>query len=72
MSKPSEKTRLIRIKEVIHQTGLSRAAVYDLMKQGKFPASIKLSGISVAWVESEVDDFVTSRIAASRTPNSAD
>lgn len=73
MSKPAEAPtpRLIRIKEVINKTGMSRAAVYDQMNQQKFPNSIKLSGVSTAWNESEVDQWIHERIAASRKDGGA-
>lgn len=36
--------RLIRLKEVMHQTGLARATVYKYMKEEKFPLSVSLGG----------------------------
>ena len=35
--------RLIRIREVMNKTGLSKSGVYDLMNAGQFPKSIRLS-----------------------------
>lgn len=55
--------RLIRLREVMAITGLSRSYVYELAKQGKFPQSVKLSEKSVAWIEAEVKDWVDQRIA---------
>jgi len=56
---------LIRIKEVCERTGLSRSYLYQLSKVGNFPQSISLvpGGTSVAWVASEVDEWVNQRIA---------
>lgn len=53
---------LLRLKQVMAKTGLSRSYVYALSKDGKFPKSVRLSEKSVAWVESEVDAWIDSRI----------
>jgi prophage regulatory protein len=56
--------KLIRIKSVVNLTGLSKSYIYDLCKKGLFPKSIQLvpGGTSVAWVESEIKDWIDSRI----------
>lgn len=51
-------TRLIRMKEVISKTGLSRSRIYQYIGEGKFPASVSLGERSVCWVESEVDKWI--------------
>lgn len=58
--------RLIRIREVMNKTGLSKSGVYDLMNAGQFPKSIRLSdtGRTVAFIEAEVDSWIAARIAA--------
>jgi prophage regulatory protein len=56
---------ILRRKQVQARTGLSRSAQYGLMKLGLFPQSIKISARSVGWLESDIDDFIASRIAAS-------
>lgn len=53
--------RVIRLKEVIHRTGLGRSTIYRWMGEGKFPKAIKLGGHSVAWVEQEIDRWLTER-----------
>lgn len=59
-------TSLIRRKEVERLTALSRSRIYDLMKQGKFPKPVRLGKMSVAWQETEVREWIASRIADSR------
>jgi prophage regulatory protein len=56
--------RLPRVKEI---TGLSRSSIYMAIKQGRFPKHIALDGRSVGWLESEVRQWLTDRINASRT-----
>lgn len=58
--------RLIRMKEVMYLTGLSRPSVYRLMNAGLFPNSIELGERSVAWVEEEVQDWVDQKIHNAR------
>ena len=56
--------KLIRIRSVTNLTGLSKSYIYDLCKKGLFPKSIQLvpGGTSVAWVESEIKEWIDSRI----------
>ena len=57
-------TRLIRIREVIQLTGISKSYIYQLVNQGIFPKSIQLipGGTSVAWIEGEINEWIDSRI----------
>lgn len=57
--------RLIRIRDVIQLTGISKSYIYQLVNQNLFPKSIQLvpGGTSVAWVKSEVLDWIDDRIA---------
>lgn len=61
----SHNHRLIRIRELIQLTGLSKSYVYQLVKQNAFPKPIKLveGGIASAWVLSEINAWIDSRIA---------
>lgn len=61
----STENRLIRMKQVIEKTGLSKSYLYAISSQGIFPQSISLvpGGISKAWIEAEVDQWIEQRIA---------
>ena len=59
---------ILRRKQVQARTGLGKSSVYALMAEGKFPKSIKISARAVGWLESDIDDFIASRIAASHNP----
>lgn len=37
--------------------------MYKLMAEGKFPKSVSLGFRSVAWLESEVQDWILERVA---------
>lgn len=58
--------RLIRLSEVLRRTGYSKAWVYRLMADQRFPASIKIGPRAIAFIESEVDEWINERIQASR------
>ncbi|UGS47725.1 AlpA family transcriptional regulator [Kosakonia cowanii] len=49
---------LLRLKQVEEKTGLKRSQIYLYMKNGSFPRSIKIGPSSVAWLESEIDEWV--------------
>ena len=57
-----DKARLIRLREVMTKTGLSRSYVYALAQKGQFPKPVKLSERSSAWIESEVQNWIDERI----------
>lgn len=59
---------ILRLKQVLSRTGLSRSTIYGLIKDGKFPAQILLSsdGRAVGWIEQEIDDYLACQIEASR------
>ncbi|MCM7107102.1 helix-turn-helix transcriptional regulator [Enterobacter cloacae] len=51
---------LIRLSEVQKRTGYSKAWIYRLLKEKRFPQSVKIGSRSIAFVESEVDEWITS------------
>ncbi|CAB3783443.1 helix-turn-helix transcriptional regulator [Pararobbsia alpina] len=58
--------RLIRLEEVMSRTGLTRALMYQMMKAGDFPKSVKLTGRAVAWQSSLVDKWIQRRIESAK------
>lgn len=54
---------MLRMPEVIQQTGLSRSTIYALMADGKFPRQIKVSENTAAWLAHEVDAYLQDRIS---------
>ena len=49
------------------KTGLKRSTIYKFLKDGTFPKPIKIGSRSVAWIESEIEDWKAAHIAASRS-----
>jgi prophage regulatory protein len=58
-----EQQRLIRLPEVLRTVGMSRSAWYLLVSRGRAPRAVPLSERSRAWVEREIQEFVSARIA---------
>jgi len=62
MKKTEQKVeRMMRLKEVMHVTGLRRATIYLYIGRGEFPEQVKLTKRSVAWFESEIKEWLKSR-----------
>ena len=57
---------LIRFAEVQKRTGYSKAWLYRLMSEQRFPDAIKIGSRSIAFIESEIDEWINQRIAESR------
>lgn len=58
--------RLVKMPEVMHRTGNGKAWIYRLISQGRFPKPIKIGSRSIAFIESEIDEWINQRIAESR------
>lgn len=62
--------RMLPLKQVVHYTGLSSTTIYDMLDKRSnrydptFPVQVKLSEGRVAWVESEVAQWIEGKIAA--------
>lgn len=54
---------LLRLKQIEEKTGLKRSQIYLYMKNGSFPRSIKIGPSSVAWLESEIDEWINVKLA---------
>jgi prophage regulatory protein len=53
--------KLLRTKQVVQLTGLSRMTLYRLEKAGSFPSRRQLGCNSVAWLEDDVAAWVSNR-----------
>lgn len=63
---PQAVKSFIRLSEVQKRTGYSKAWLYKLISQNRFPQSVKIGTRSIAFVESEVNEWINERIAESR------
>ncbi len=56
----------LRLPAVCARVGLSRSHIHRLEAAGQFPRRVKLSLAASAWIESEIDNWASARVAASR------
>ena len=62
---PAVTDRLLRWPEVKDRVGYSRSQIHLLIKLGRFPAPVKLGARASAWLQSSIDEWIRSRVAAS-------
>ena len=58
--------KFLRLPQVKAKVGIGRTSIYQKIKQGQFPKPIALGPQSVAWIESEVEEWMGERITESR------
>ncbi|ECW8123091.1 AlpA family transcriptional regulator [Salmonella enterica subsp. diarizonae] len=58
--------RFIRVPEVLRRVGFGRTKLYELIRQGRFPEQVKIGPRTVAFVESEIDEWIEATIRNSR------
>jgi prophage regulatory protein len=56
--------KLLKIRNVLERIPVSRAHIYNLIAEGKFPRQIKLGGTGAFWVEAEVEAWIQAHIDA--------
>lgn len=54
--------RCITLKEVEHITSVRKPTIYRLIRAGRFPAQIQVSGNRVGWLASEIQDWIEARV----------
>ena len=59
----AQNTGLIRLKDLQRRIGLSKASIYQLIKQDLFPRPFKLtpSGRAVGWKTVDIEGWIQSR-----------
>lgn len=58
--------KFLRLAEVRNRVPYSRSTIYQLITQGKFPKPINLGARAVAWLESDIDEWIAARVGKSR------
>jgi prophage regulatory protein len=56
-----EHERLVKLPEVLARTGLSRSGIYAAIKADEFPEQVRRGARGVAWRESSVEQWISSR-----------
>ncbi len=65
MTRPPD--RLLRLPEVERLTGLCRSAIYEQMRKGSFPRSVKAGQRTATWPESAVQSWIADRMSGRET-----
>ena len=58
--------KFIRLPEVIEKTGVQKTYIWNSIKEGTFPAQIKIAKRVSVWIESEIDQWVNEQIDKAR------
>lgn len=61
---PPSPDRIMRLPEVVANTGLKKATIYKRLKERDFPRSIDLGGRAVGWSAAEIAAWVEERKAS--------
>ena len=52
----------LRLPEILRRVPYSEAHIWRLEKAGKFPRRVRIGANRIAWVESEVNNWVSSKL----------
>ena len=56
--------KLLKIRDVLERIPYSRAHIYNMIAEGRFPRQVHLGGTGAFWVESEVEAWIQGHIDA--------
>lgn len=51
----------LRLPEVIRRTGYKKASIYNMVRNGEFPKSVKIGPRAVAWDSNEIEAWIASK-----------
>jgi len=54
--------KFLRLVEVQRRVPFSRSTIYLKISRGEFPQPINLGARAVAWLESDIDEWIAARI----------
>ena len=54
--------KFIRLPVVIERTGYRRTSIYEKVADGTFPRPVQLGPRAVAWLSSEIDNWMQERV----------
>jgi prophage regulatory protein len=63
--------KFLRLRDVQLRVPYSRSSIYVMISRGEFPRQISLGGRAVAWLESEIDNWIEARIQGRNADSSA-
>jgi prophage regulatory protein len=66
----TKKRTLLKLPQVRKRVPLSRATIYAMAAEGRFPRPIKLGGHASFWIEEEIDSWLEEQIEQQRKSTS--
>lgn len=57
---------LLRLPAVIAATGLSKSTIYARIAEGAFPKQISLGPRLVAWLDTDIQNWISSQVSQSQ------
>jgi len=70
--KTNDRPQLVRLKEAIRLTSFSRSSIWRGIKDGTFPAPIKIGKRAIAFRQSELEQWIKSRPRVQLNNNGGD
>lgn len=61
--------KALRLPKVSEKVGLTKASIYRLLKEGKFPRPLELGDRARGWLESDLDAWLEERPRTKKTEN---
>jgi prophage regulatory protein len=52
---------LLRLPQVLLRVGLKTTRIYELVGDGDFPKPVRLGDRAVAWLSTEIDDWISAQ-----------
>lgn len=62
---------ILRLPAVEAQVGLAKSTIYARVREGTFPRPVNLGGRAVGWTQSEISEWLASRVEESRSRHAA-
>ncbi len=59
---------ILRLPIVCSRVGYSRSSIYSRVADGSFPKPVRLGARAIGWLESDIDEWIASRVEESRKP----
>ena len=64
--------KFLRQGEVLDRTGLGRTTVWRKEREGTFPKRRRITGSTIGWLESEIDEWIEARPTVDVGPDEPD
>ena len=66
---PGPEGRILRLKDVVRMVGLSKATIWNMVREGKFPKQRHIGQRSVGWLDTEVHEWISGRVGRGSGPS---